>query len=107
MNEKTWFPFLRISLGCGLTALTVVLPLSSSELLGKSHCALVFMFPVCTHPSESVTPFRGAGYHMVCRGSSKQVTGSESLFSKTCLIVIVTWENFKTKIPRSPQIAKS
>lgn len=33
MNEKTWFPFLRISLGCGLTALTVVLPLSSSETL--------------------------------------------------------------------------
>ena len=33
MNENTWFLFLRISLGCALTALTVVLPPSSSETL--------------------------------------------------------------------------
>ena len=33
MNENTWFLFLGISLGCGLTALTVVLPPSSSETL--------------------------------------------------------------------------
>ena len=50
MNEKTWFLFLRISLACGLTALTVVLPPSSSETLvllqmGLGKIAVTLLVP--------------------------------------------------------------
>lgn len=46
MNEKTWFLFPRTSLGCGLTAVTVVLPL----VLLRSELGNT----LCTYPAGAV-----------------------------------------------------